>query len=182
MIVGLSGKKGAGKSTVARYLHRRIDGAVILPFAEPMKDICVRLFGAERLQVDGTNEQKNTVTACGLTGREVQQRVGSVMRGIWPACWVMAWKNEVDAIRAEYGGAVPIIVPDLRFDNEAFQILGMGGIILRLTRSPHEPDLHESETALDRFREWSAVIDNAFMDERETCVEALDVCRRMGVV
>jgi hypothetical protein len=181
MIVALSGKKGAGKSTVARYLHRRLEGSQIIAFAEPLKRIAVELFGAESIQVNGNEDQKNTVAHCGLTGRETMQRLGAALRDIWPACWIHAWKSAVESAWAEHG-MVPVIVPDLRYMNELCQVLGMGGIVIRLTRDPYPADQHPSETDLDRCDLFTATIANSAMTEDEANAEALAICERMGVM
>ena len=181
MIIGLSGKMGSGKTTIANFLNDKLEGSVILPFAEPLKDVSLKLFGASRTQLDGTQDQKNTVTECGMTARELMQTVGMTMRGIWPHCWVHAWVKEVEAVRAEHG-AVPIIVPDVRFANEVGAIIGLDGLVFRLTRNPYPGNHHASETELDRHTGWSGVIDNADMTEDEANRMALELCEHFGVV
>jgi hypothetical protein len=180
VIVGLSGKKGSGKSTVAGYLHRHMDGALRLPFAFRLKEIAQECFGAEAVQVNGDESQKNTLTQCGLTGRELMQRIGHDLREIWPDCWVRAWETEVVAMWAEAGAACPIIVEDVRYRNEVEVIRKMGGIVIRLTRAPHQ-DFHDSEVALDDYEDFDAVIlDGLTVDE--TCAAVMEVCRDQGVV
>jgi hypothetical protein len=181
VIVGLSGKKGSGKSTVAGYLERRIEGAVRLPFAFRLKEIARDCFGARSCQVDGTQEEKHTMLACGLTGREVMQRIGQDMRAIWPACWVYAWEAQVVSMWAEWGVPMPIIVEDVRFENEVQKIKRMGGIVIRLTREPFR-DGHESESGLDLYGEFDAILENEGMGVDETCAAALSICREHGVV
>jgi hypothetical protein len=109
------------------------------------------------------------------------QLVGQSMRTIWADCWVHAWENEVVATWAEYG-AVPIIVPDVRYRNEVAKIKEMGGIVIRLTRHPFE-DMHPSEIELDGCMDsFDLILDNAMQDEAETCGEALAFCRERGIV
>ncbi len=181
MIVGLSGKKGSGKSTVAGYLHRHMDGALRLPFAFRLKEIAQECFGAEAVQVNGDESQKNTLTQCGLTGRELMQRIGHDLREIWPDCWVRSWEAEVVSRWAEWGTPMPIIVEDVRYANEARKIKEMGGIVIRLTRAPWR-DGHGSENGLDQFEEFDEVIENDGMGVDETCEAALSICREHGVI
>jgi hypothetical protein len=181
MIVGISGRKQSGKSTVAEYLHRRLEGSVRLPFAFKLKEIAQECFGATPLQVWGTEAQKNTITEAGLTGRNVLQQVGAAMRGIWPGCWARAWEHEVVDIWTKRDCAVPIIVEDVRYENEVFKIRAMGGIVIRLTRSPFE-DAHESETGLDGYVGFDAIIENSEMTVDDTCAEVMSICRTRGIV
>lgn len=180
MIIGISGKKGSGKSTVAEYLHRRLPGSVRLPIAFKLKSIAMDCFGASVTQVHGNYEQKNTVTESGLTGREVLQAVGEGMRKVWPDCWVWAWENEVVGLWAQNGEANPIIVEDVRYRNEAEKIKAMGGIVIRLTRAPYR-DEHESETELDRYGDFDAVIENEALGIPDTCAEVMCLCRSKGI-
>jgi len=181
MIIGLSGKKGSGKSTVAEYLHRRLDGAERLSFAFKLKLLAQECFGATPSQVGGSEDQKNTITECGLTGRELMQRIGSGMRAIWPQCWIRAWETEVVGMWAEDGAAFPIIVDDVRYRNEVDVIKKMGGIVIRLTRAPHDGDFHPSEVSLDDYDQFDAIIpDNLTVED--TCAAVMEVCRDKGIL
>ena len=181
MIIGLSGKKGSGKSTVAEYLHRRLEGSARLPFAFKLKGLAQDCFGATLTQVYGSEEKKNEVTACGYSGRDLMQKIGEAMRGIWPDCWIYAWEAEVVSIWEQNGTAFPVIVEDVRYENEVARIRKMGGIVIRLTRAPYV-DAHGSETELDGYAGFDAVIRNERMTVEETCAEVLAVCREKGVV
>jgi hypothetical protein len=180
MIIGLSGKKGSGKTTLARYLHRQLEGSAVMPFAGPLKDLAMELFGCEAVQVNGDEKQKTSLALCGLTGREVMQRVGAAMRDVWPDCWVHAWKKSVVSAWAEHGSAFPVIVDDVRYPNEVEAIRDMGGIVIRLNRHPLRIDDHESETALDDWRQWDVVIEDIGIEE--TKAEALQICRDKGII
>lgn len=180
MIIGISGQKGSGKTTVANHLHRKIDGAQILPFAFKVKQISQECYGASAIQVDGTEAQKNSDTPCGLTGRQLMQNIGTAMRSIWPDVFVHTWESEVDRIWAEEGMS-PIIVPDVRFVNEVEKIKAMGGIVIRLKRRPYQ-DNHESETALLTYKKFDLVMDNTNQTEDETCMAVLDYCLETGIV
>ena len=60
MIIGLSGKKGSGKSTVAEYLRKRYDFEE-LAFATALKRACIEIFGLSEHQVFGTQEDKEKI-------------------------------------------------------------------------------------------------------------------------
>lgn len=181
MIVGISGKKHSGKSYVAEYLLRHIEGSIRVPIAGKLKEIAQELFGCLPDHVYGSGDAKTRMALCGKSARDVMQMVGQSMRGIWPDCWIHAWEHEVVSLWAEWGVPQPIIVDDVRYPNEAKRIRSMGGLLIRLTRNP-APDNHLSETALDDWREWDLVVDNNFQAPDETAAEILAFCREKGVV
>jgi dephospho-CoA kinase len=78
MIIGLSGKKQSGKTTIANYLVEKGDVG-ILCFADKIKEIVRDLFfEPEEDYLNLSNEaHKNTVLRCGWTPRELLQVVGT---------------------------------------------------------------------------------------------------------
>jgi hypothetical protein len=159
---------------------QHIEGAQIIPMAVRLKEIARDCFRATPAQIDGTEQQKNEITECGITGRDLMQRIGSAMRAINHNAWVNAWESEVVATWAE--GLCPVIVPDVRFQNEIEKIRAMGGIIIRLTRNPHGGDGHESENGLNDYTGFDLVIDQEGKDEFQTGFEAVMFCRENGIV
>lgn len=183
MIIGISGKKGSGKSTVGRYLEEQ-GGFLKISFADPLKKICADLFGIPISVLNGSEELKNTpieiADGTRLIPRKVMQDVGARMREIWPECWVAAWKAQVRATWMQ--GCRPIVVDDVRYPNEVDAIHRLGGVVVRLTRNPNAGDAHESEIALDGFDRFDAVFDNVILGEQRTCLRALEFCREEGIL
>jgi len=197
MIVGISGRIGSGKSTVGEFLVTRLEWSVQVNLGDEIKATVLRLFDAKPQQVYGDQASKLEPLPCGLTGREAMQELAESVRRIWPMAWIHAWSQRVDEAYAEYG-LVPIIVADVRRRLEAEAILDRGGIVLRLTRNSG-PRLsrpswrciflgrapvaeHITETDMDDWDGFTAVIDNAHMSEDETNTAALDECRKAGIM
>jgi hypothetical protein len=175
-------------------------------FATPLKTIAIELFGITEQQCYGTNGQKNekiehlrwenmpgVVTeswllnqleedfpALGLnyhkpgpmTAREFMQFLGTdVMRKMYDNVWCDSLIRSVNA-----QSPLLAVVDDLRFENEAECIQKNGGKIIRFTRNPHQ-DCHDSETALDNFDNFDAIIDNenlSIKESNEKIMEALE--------
>lgn len=89
---------------------------------------------------------------------------------IHPDIWVNALMSEYKGrIIRGYQGSQKIdintypnwIITDVRFPNEVQAIKDKGGIIIRVNR-PNivSTDIHESETALDNYKGWDAIIIN----------------------
>ena len=180
LVVAFSGKKDAGKDTGANVLASHYLKAYsprfkpqVLGFSYPLKKFCAQWFGLSTRKLYGTDEDKNEhthlkwediphlVSAEGyyqgpMTYREVLQILGTdFFRRLDPDCHIRRWKQEMEELRRK--DTPLVLISDVRFPNEIDAILEVGGPlarVVRLTRYPHEDDVHASETALDDYS-WS---------------------------
>jgi hypothetical protein boklE_20810 len=71
-------------------------------------------------------------------------------RSLLPDLWLRVWRHEVD------DQAHCVCVPDIRFDNEAELIRGLGGTIIHVQRKPTADMLavpaHASEAGITRMK------------------------------
>lgn len=126
--IGFCGRAYSGKTTSSAFARQTVSGAVVIPFAQRLKEIAKDVFGW-----DGQKDAR---------GRRLLQLLGTeVARGYNPDFWVTAWKEEV--VRTSNGvyllsGTFPrlIMADDVRFDNEAEAIKQMGGTIVQIARPP----------------------------------------------
>lgn len=146
MIIGLSGLKGSGKSTIAKILcekHQFIE----FSFAAPIKQGLKEMLDLTEEQVQVTKEIPDPFW--GVTPRKMLQVIGTdVMRTYLPTVlpelkniWIRLMEKKV----REHPGQ-NIVISDCRFLDEAGFIRNMNGTILRVHR-PHilATDFHESE-------------------------------------
>lgn len=146
-------------------------------FATPLKNFCMDVFGLTYEQVYGNNEQKNSLTelywehmpepihrAGRMTARELLQYFGTnICRRMSDDCWVDATIRKIQKEQSQFA-----IIVDVRFPNEVKGIQAAGGKVLRFTRAPFAgQDEHKSETALDDYTGFDAIIDNANMNITE---------------
>lgn len=151
-IIGISGKRQSGKNTAAEFLMGKAsETAEIVCFADELKDIVCRCFGARTDDLWGTDTDKEKILPCGKSGREILQIIGTDwFRKLDPNCWIRPYKLRAE----EISKFCPLIItPDVRFPNEVQRIQDMGGHVIRLLRAPFPDDRHESETALDLMQE-----------------------------
>lgn len=142
--IAISGKMGAGKSTLAGHLARRFD-APVLSFAAGFKSL---------------------VESAGLTKasdealyRKLCQNIGGGMRALDPDIWCKAFYQRFDALRVEdpRNLRTPCIVDDMRYPNEFEWLASDGFYTVRLEvpaaiRANRRQLIdHESETALDQY-------------------------------
>lgn len=166
MIIGISGKMGVGKSLMAMNLqdmlvrgHVSGEGVpVIRAYADPLKQECAETYEVE-LERFYSQQGKRSRGKCGRTLREILQAHGMLRRGEDRDYWLKAFAQYI-AQDLRYGNDV--LVPDVRFPNEARDVLSRGGFLVRLDPFPTWQEgpngQHESETALDDFAGFHLVI------------------------
>lgn len=142
-IVGICGEAGAGKDTLGEIL-----GGEIISFAGPLKDVCSFVFDIPHEEfITQEGKARCHDNGFGFTNRRLLQIVGTEMfrKLIHNDVWIEKFKREVS--HYEY-----VVVTDIRFDNEAEIIKGMGGLILEIVRpnNPIETEEHLSEVGISK--------------------------------
>lgn len=164
MLVGISGKIGTGKSTVAKTLSRLFGpNATVMGFGDALREevAAVLGLGVPDVRAPVFKGRLFTVGARLMTGRQVLQWWGTdVRRAADPGYWAReAVKRALTWLKDHNGG--PVIFDDVRFPSEAEAIHAHAGLVFRL--EPHEawrpgPGAgHESETSLDHFQGFDGV-------------------------
>ena len=151
MILAISGKKGVGKTTLARLIKSKLRDYEIKSFADPIYDIVSFVSGRA---VWYLREHKDEVIH-GLTIREWLQKIGAAMRKeVYPDVWI-------DLLMRDYIPSVSLwIIDDLRYENEAEALLDYPPFLIRLN-GRGEDDSHESEHGLDKWTAWDWIHDNS---------------------
>ena len=151
MLIGITGHKFSGKSTVTNMLSEML-GYETHSFADKLKDVTCVLSGCTREQLEDYDFKENELVPDYLrpyclnadkpTYRAFLQRFGSeVMRGVNDNIWI-------DCTLSNCGENA--IISDVRFPNEAKAIKERGGIIVKVVRdNVTTSDTHQSETMID---------------------------------
>ncbi len=154
MIVGLTGKAGAGKDTVADFLVQKY-GFVKVGLADPIKALLNARFGWEP-EWWGDREWKEDAQVFhgermnpreAFSPRSWAQWLGTeVGRTLEPEVWVRLAKERIDAIVGESPNT-HIVIPDIRFDNE----VSLTTVLLKIVRESSVAVLdHRSERGISR--------------------------------
>lgn len=156
-LIGLIGRKGAGKDTAAEVLLAQ--GYENVKFAGALKDMirCVLAYqGVDSItierMIEGDLKEVPTEYLAGRTPRYAMQTLGTEWgrKLIGEGFWVGATMLRVKAFLA---GGKGVVVTDVRFPNEGDDIEAEGGISIGITAdwiSPTEGE-HESETKIDEM-------------------------------
>lgn len=178
MIIGISGKIGAGKTELARILYTHFEYEPKI-FAGKLKDIASVLTGLPIDYMYRREKKDMFLVEWGMTVGELQQKLGTdaVRRGLHENTWVIA-------LMVDYKQGEKWSVSDLRFRNEADAIRNRGGILVRIDGSRTGPGgrdpSHISETALDNYHTWDYRFDNSQLT-REELVEHARAIHQLAV-
>jgi hypothetical protein len=173
-IIGLSGKLGAGKDLAATLIKLCMTpntSSVMWrqkSFATRLKETVAAMLHLSSAGVLNTEEGKNAVypTWNNQTGGQLLQQIGALMREQYGAdVWINCMMDEFIPQHDHW------IITDVRHKTEADKIRAMGGIVIRLNGDPGGVRArstrnltHISETDLDDYAHFDAVIDNSVPD------------------
>lgn len=183
MIIGISGKAGSGKDTVAQIIQflnfqesfpeihttfvnrplpsHKLYGKKwkIRKFAHAVKEVASLL-----TRIPVSDFEKSEVKAMSLgehwgnmTVRDILQKIGTdaIRNNVHENAWV-------NALMSQYHEGDNWIITDVRFPNEANAIKERGGVLIRLNRQSNVliNANHSSETALDDYEGFDFCLDN----------------------
>lgn len=160
-LIGLAGRAGAGKDTVADYLWEK-HGFMKTAFAEPLRAAASSIFGVHpRLFLDREMKEK-ALDYWGMSPRRMLQLLGNeaVKPVFGPDLWAKRWALTYQM----FAETDDITVTDARFDLEAALIRNLGGVVVYIDRPgvsvSAEAASHSSENGLsDCYIDF--VIDNS---------------------
>lgn len=163
-IIGITGKLHSGKDTVAKYLLEKIPNSTKRSFADPLKEIGINIFGFTEAQMYDQKEKEVIDSFWNTTGRKWCQDFGTILREHYRNdVWISIMEKYIkDRVSKDYS---VLIIPDVRYDNEADFILKNNGVIIKVTRvedNKVEDSVreHSSEKGIS-FGKISTFIDNS---------------------
>ena len=144
-LIALTGPKGVGKSTYAKFIAG--ENGVVLSFATPLKTMLRTI--ADDAYIYGAKKNE-VIPHLGVTGRYCLQTLGTewgrmtVNKDIWVNCM----RNKLT--KAFFDEYHPVIIDDLRFENEAKLVHELDGEVWEIDRKNFAPesDDHVSEAGV----------------------------------
>lgn len=184
MIIGVAGRAGAGKDTFADAIveyHCDIS-ALKMSFAEPLKRAVMAVHGLAWGDVFTEAGKKAALPNYpGMTVRSALQDLGMWARDWYgPDHWVRLLLHNV-----ERAGVTLVVVPDVRFPNEAEAIRAAGGMVVRIDRPGSilagTEAAHPSEAGIpDELVDEVFLNDGSRSDLRAFALDIAEECQRLG--
>jgi hypothetical protein len=131
MLIGITGKAGVGKDTVADELWRK-HAFTRIAFADPMKRAAQEMFGLTDAETWSRVLKEVVIPYWGLSPRRIFQLIGTdaMQPTFGKDVWVKRWQLSYNLVK----DSDHVIVPDVRFDHEAKMIRSMGGYVVKVER------------------------------------------------
>ncbi len=165
VIIGISGKKCSGKTTLAKVIAELKSDTVIINFADALKE---EVAEACKVTVEHIESNKKDF-------RTILQWYGTDFRRKQDnEYWLKRWMNKCLKTIPE---PKLVIAADVRFKNEADLIKQIGGIVIRVNRVSTVVDNHPSETELDDYPFDLVISNNGTLDELRT-IAATKIIKR----
>lgn len=146
-VIGLAGRAGSGKSTVAGM----IPGAVVLQLADPLYAALSSMLGVPESLLRSPAHKERELPGLGKSPRQMLQTLGTEWGRelVGPSIWIGALERRISVLREQGVGIVA--VADVRFENEANAIRQMtGGEIWRVHRlGQATASAHSSEAGVN---------------------------------
>ena len=159
MIIGISGKQGAGKDYVADAIIRNMmPDAKKVSFADKLKKTAAFMLDEDESKLY-TQEGKQAHNWTGMSNRQFLQEFGSKVREIYPMFWVEAAMRQGDG---------DVIIPDVRYKNEMVAIKEAGGYVVRVEMMA-APSYWFGVTGISKSALW----DRMMTKDRFLCMASL---------
>lgn len=166
LILGLGHRDGVGKDTVADILATS-HGFKKMAFADPLRDTCRALYGWSHKQMTDRDLKETPDPFWGISPRTGLRKVGKelVRDNLGEDHWVKLMELGLNHA-LDYTSR--IVIPDVRFQNEAAFIKKFGGVLWKIDRPgfSDKEAVHESERNLLDYTGWDLIINNNDTQEK----------------
>lgn len=142
MIIGLSGKMGTGKSTLANYIQNSMHKSAVVKIAGLLYELQDMIYEKLEMVVAGEKDRPLLI-ALGMRFREMDENF-----------WTSKAMNKAKELSQQ---GYTVIIDDIRFPNEAKAVEDAGGLLVRIEGLQRGPNLtveamtSVTETALDVY-------------------------------
>jgi hypothetical protein len=148
-LIGIYGRAGSGKDTIAEYLHAHFKNVYIKAFAEALKDAAAVAFGIDPETFYHRTKKEETNPFWGVSPRQIAQFFGTEMfRDTAPKLigvdmgtnfWIHRLEGQLNGDlytegEGEYEDGDTVVIPDVRFQNEYDWVIENGGIVIHVVR------------------------------------------------
>ena len=129
-LIGITGKARSGKDEIAKHLWAQ-HCFTRIALADPLKLAAQAAFRLGHQQTFNDALKEIAIHPWGLSPRQIFQKTGDIYKSafgedFWVRRWMLSYEMFKDTDH--------IVVPDIRFDEEAAVIKELGGTLIRVVR------------------------------------------------
>ncbi len=168
-VIGIAGLARTGKDTVANFIIAAV-GGYRYSFADPIRDMLRAGLGIDMNDPYWQERKEEPIPALGVSPRHMMQTLGTEWgrNCIKDDLWLLLAQQQL----LRHG--VGMVIPDIRFENEADWVRRYGGRIIHLSRPEATSVLsHVSESGIERRPEDVALHNNGTLDQLQDAVRRL---------
>ena len=175
-LIGITGKARSGKDTLANTLEQR--GYFRYRLAGPLKKFAAILLEKSLPEIEAMDYGEQQTAFGGKTLRQFLQLLGTDFGRdmISPGIWVYQVNRDYEFLLSRLAelSIVGMVVPDVRFENEAAWIRERGGLMVHITRDGAGPvNPHCSEDGVAFAEGDVAAVNNGSLDDLVLFAERL---------
>lgn len=164
-LIGIAGKAQSGKDTFANTLVEE-HGFAKLPMAGALKVSSSSLMGFPQALVFDDEFKKFFDPYWEMTVREAFQRIGDAMKNEFGEdFWARRWMYAFHTVSKTHS----VVVPDIRFEEEAEMLRALGGVIVHISRDgaglEGKLGQHRSEAGIKKGSRDIGIENNAGLSE-----------------
>lgn len=165
ILIGVGHRKQVGKDTMAQFLAKEFHAAdpqlVVkrVGFADKLKQICHELYAWAGLKdaqyyEDHPKKKAEYIPALRMTARDVWIEFGTtaVRENVYEHTWVDY------VLKGNFADVM--LIPDVRFPDEAEGIRKAGGILVKVTRKDVQDSKDKADCALADWTDWDFHLPN----------------------
>ena len=158
-IIGLVGRARSGKDTVANFFRQT---HILRRFAQPMKDAVKALYGWSDIAIENLKDAPDPYW--GLTPRAAMIHMAETTKKL------VSQDFFVKRLFGDWSGE-PIVIADVRYENEVQAIHERGGITIKIKRS--SVPKHEFEDQIDELQTTYEVGNDGTLHDLRVEIERL---------
>jgi hypothetical protein len=198
MLIGISGKKGAGKDEAFKIIEEYMANVHNHKFAYHLKKIVSMLTGIEMYKMEDDWCKNNLVINMKTFKVGIVEDVKKIQNAfivdvplkdgyspssnVWLTLRCMLQDLGTEGLRSRYPNVWVAsllnkydedqnwVITDVRFPNEADAVREHGGVLIRINRDLENTSDHTSETALDDYGFDLVIDNNGTLEELKDCI------------
>lgn len=176
-LIGLAGRAGTGKSTIARLLCEQ-HAFVEIALADPIKRALAAMLDLPRAYLDDPATKETPIAWLrNTTPRRLMQTLGTGWgrQIIADDLWLILARRRIERLtaQAERQHIAGIVISDLRFANESDLVRALGGTVWHIVRPAPPVEAHSSEAGITAQPGDRTCDNTGDLDQLETTLDHL---------